>query len=215
MGKLKFFYCLIKMCETDLISKFRESFTNLFANCEKWNTLSKSWDRNSESLLNFLEQMQSCEDLEPDVVDSDPLLNGFPDLKEKLILELTIESEQVVEKMSDTQKNFQFICSKLDSDYDVLERLYFETCRQSGGVEFVCTATATQPSFTFMLSQLKDIVDSASKEAHRQEVVLEDLMCGQPGLLIEKFRKCLPIKRKLTSRTKQLTFYLQYFMKDN
>lgn len=203
------------MCEADLVSKFRLSFTNLFAYCEKWTALSKSWDRNLESLINFMEQMQSCKELESEVVEADPLLSDFPDLKDKLILKLTIESEVIVGKLNDNQKNFQLICGKLDSDYDGLERLYFDRCRQTGGLEFVSTATATQPSFTFMLSQLKDVVDSANLEANRQEVVLEDLASGEPGLLVEKLRHHLPMKRKFTSKTKNLSFYVQYFMRES
>lgn len=157
--------------------------------------------------------MESCESLEEDLTEPDPLMLEFPDLKEKLALKLTKEIDQIMTKLCENQSKFEQICRKLDSDYFDLEHAYFEHCTLPGGLKFVSSASATKPSLTFILNALKEIVDSANVEANQQLIVFENLSRDNPGVLAEK--NILPVKRSFITQTKNLSFYVQYFLKEN
>ena len=173
----------------------------------------------------MLEQMQSCEELEPEVIAVDPLLHEFPDLKEKLVGKVTIECEAIVGKMRRIHQTMETICRKMDKSYDGVESHFFHSGRSGckdndddddgeSGVAFLTEATATCPSFTFMLRELKLVVDSLYSEVNRQEVVFELLSYDEPGRVLDKLKKLLPIKRESISKSKVLSFYVQFFLKE-
>merc|ERR1711872_379769 len=185
------------MNRTDLAPKFRVCLTDLFACCERWMSHLKEWDQCAESLVNMLEQMQSCEELEPEVIAVDPLLYEFPDLKEKLVEKLTVECETIVGKMRRIQTTMETMCRKMDKSYDGVESLIFHCGRScchddddddddESSVAFLTEATATCPSFTFMMRELKCVVDSLYSEVNRQDVVFELLSYDEPGRVTDK-----------------------------
>ena len=173
--------------------------------------------------MNFLEQMQSCEELEPEILQKDPLIHEFPDILDKLRLKLTAECESVLETMRQSQTKQEVIAVKLDKSYETLERLYFDCCRYStetedepSSIDFVSKATATRPSYTFMLNELKSVVDSFHAEINRQTVMREQLTSSgeEAGRVLESIQKLLPLKREGVAKSKVLLLYVQFFLKE-
>ena len=158
--------------------------------------------------------MQSCDELEPEVIGMDPLILLFPDLREKLTLKLTVECELVLEKMRQIQSKLESIYEKFEKSFGVIEGLYFECCREEEGLELVTCATATRPSYTFMLNGLKDVADAFYAEINRQSVVCEQLCKGEPGRVLDVLQKLLPLKREGVSKCKILSFYVQFFLQE-
>ena len=77
-------------------------------------------------------------------------------------------------------------------------------------------ATATRPSYTFMLNELKQVVDCFHAEINRQTVMREQLTSSgeEAGRILESIQKLLPLKREGVARSKVLLLYVQFFLKE-
>jgi len=210
-----------KMSQKELSTKFRECLTSLIDFNEQWHSHSKEWDRGAESLVNFLEQMQSCEELEPEIVEIDPLLHLFPDIRDKLALKLTTECETVLQKMRQHHAKLDNIRLKMDKSYEIVEQAYYHRLSHDdvagddeNALESLTRATATCPSFTFMLNEVKSIVESFYWEVNRQDSVFEEVSRGgEAGSVVERIEKLLPLRRESVSKIKVLSCYVQFFLK--
>ena len=158
--------------------------------------------------------MQSCDELEPDVIEMDPLILHFPDIRDKLTLKLTMECESLLEKMRQFHSKLESIYVKLEKSFGVIQGHYFKCPRAEGGLEFLTCATATRPSYTFMLNGLKDVTDAFYAEINRQSVVCEQLCKGEPGRVLDELQKLLPLKREGVFKSKILSFYVQFFLQE-
>ena len=157
--------------------------------------------------------MQSCDELEPELSEADPLILLFPDVKDRLMLKLTLECDSVLVRMDQCHRKLENIRVKTSRYYEDIERIYFQQCREENDIASLNFATATRPSYTFMLTELKSVADAFDAEINRQEVVREGLAVGEASRIVGGLQKLLPIKREGVPISKILLLYVQFFLK--